>query len=431
MPLGNDTSAQLLQEELDRYGYAPNLSALRYLVDSYEPDFWNSTLYNGWFDAIRTLNPPAERAGLPAFMQTAAWWQQKMNTQLAAWTQLRHDNLLYAKQSYTTGITCLFPYSYVEPIPAFYEAVSRFSQNAAERFEAVEGVGTSLAGYVARHFRFMGAINDTLAVIAQKERAMAPLDDREKQFLRQMLRERNTCGPEIDGWYPKLFYNDKDRSKLPDLVVADVHTAPTDEFGNMVGWVLHAGTGPLNMAVVTAELPGEGLLSFVGPVMSYYEHVSTNFERLTDEMWQTAYAAAPSFRPDFVNLYLADRDGASRGGGARLATPGSGVGTDLSDDPVVPQAIQIAQNYPNPFNESTIIGFTVAPSQAYERVELAVYDVQGRRIRHLFSQELPAGNYTARWDGRLEAGGRAASGVYVCRLRIGSRQATRPMTLVR
>ncbi len=97
----------------------------------------------------------------------------------------------------------------------------------------------------------------------------------------------------------------------------------------------------------------------------------------------------------------------------------------------MPRAVQLAQNYPNPFNESTIIGFTVAPSQAYERVELAVYDVQGRRIRHLFSQELPAGNYTARWDGRLEAGGRAASGVYVCRLRIGSRQATRPMTLVR
>ena len=429
--LGNDASAQLLEPELDRYGYAPNLSALRYLVDSYEPDFWNSTLYNGWLDAIRTLHSPTDRAGLPAFMQTGAWWQQKMNTQLAAWAQLRHDNLLYAKQSYTTGITCFFPYSYVEPVPAFYEAVSRFAQNAAERFEAVEGVGTSLAENVARHFRFMGAINDTLAVIAHKERDHAPLDAPEQQFLRRMLREKNTCGPVIDGWYPRLFYNDKDRSKLPDLVVADIHTAPTDQFGAMVGWVLHAGTGPLNMAVVTAELPGEGLLSFIGPVMSYYEHVSTNFERLTDEMWQTAYAAAPSFRPDFVNLYLADREGSSRGEGSTLATQGTAVGTDLSDDPEVPRAVQLAQNYPNPFNESTIIGFTVAPSQAYQRVELAVYDVQGRRIRHLFSQELPAGNYTARWDGRLEAGARAASGVYVCRLRIGSRMATRSMTLVR
>ena len=195
--------------------------------------------------------------------------------------------------------------------------------------------------------------------------------------------------------------------------------------------MLHVGTGPVNLAVVTVEVPGEGLTAFVGPVMSYYEHVSTNFKRLTDEAWQKAHAKDPSYRPDFVNLYLADHQGESRGDGVRLVEQGPPVGTAISDTPAVPRTVEFAPNYPNPFNESTIIGFTVTSSQAYQRLELAIYDVLGRRIRRLLSQELPAGNYTVRWDGRLDTGKRAASGVYVCRLLIGSRQATHPVMLVR
>ncbi len=87
-----------------RWDYGRQLAALRYLIDAYDDSFWRETIYNGWLDGIRELNPPDDRTGLPAFMQTAAWWQQKMNTQLAGWAQLRHDNLLYAKQSYTGGI---------------------------------------------------------------------------------------------------------------------------------------------------------------------------------------------------------------------------------------------------------------------------------------------------------------------------------------
>ena len=57
-----------------------------------------------WLNSIRKLNPPKDRSALPQFMQTAAFWQEKLNTQLSSWAQLRHDNLLYAKQSYTGGV---------------------------------------------------------------------------------------------------------------------------------------------------------------------------------------------------------------------------------------------------------------------------------------------------------------------------------------
>ena len=71
-----------------------------------------------------------------------------------------------------------------------------------------------------------------------------------------------------------------------DFTIADVHTQPTDENGNLVGRVLHVGTGMLNLGVFLAESPSNGFAptAFVGPVMSYYEYTTENFERY-DRFW--------------------------------------------------------------------------------------------------------------------------------------------------
>ena len=42
-----------------------------------------------------------------------------------------------------------------------------------------------------------------------------------------------------------------------------LHTCPSDEFGYLVGWVLHVGTGPVNMAIVTANVTGIGPSPFI------------------------------------------------------------------------------------------------------------------------------------------------------------------------
>ncbi len=135
--IGNSASAQLLIPELNEYHYSSNLAALRYLIDSYDDEFWEANLYSNWLNIIRKLNPTQDRTTLPPFMQTAAFWQEKMNTQLSSWTELRHDNLLYAKQSYTGGTICSFPYSYVEPFPEFYQTLKDFSITAANKIESI------------------------------------------------------------------------------------------------------------------------------------------------------------------------------------------------------------------------------------------------------------------------------------------------------
>ena len=423
--LGNDAAGQLLASDLERHPYGTNLAAVRYLVDSYDDDFWGGSLYNGWLDAIRALNPPAEaeRGGLPPFMRTAAWWQRTMNTQLASWAQLRHDNLLYAKQSYTGSILCTYPYSYVEPVPAFYRAVARFARNAGEGFADVPELDRART-----YFGRVAVLNDSLAQIAEKEVGGVVLDDAERTFLRRMLFEQMVgCALSIDGWYKDLYYGGADQALERDLVVADVHTAPTDAAGNPVGWVLHAGTGPLDLAVVTAEVPGVGPVAFAGPVLSYYEHVSTGFERITDEAWEAAHATPPSFRPDFVHAYLADAEGRAYPAGPTLDR----LAVDAGDGPEAgPGALRLVPNVPNPFSERTVVGFTV-PRGRGGPVEVAVYDVLGRRVARLLREDLAPGHYTTAWDGAGSDGAPAASGTYLVRVTAGAETATQAVTLAR
>lgn len=419
--LGNNGAAQLLKKELDDYHYSTNLAALRYLVDGYESDFWDATLYNCWLNSIRTLNPPDDRSTLPLFMQTAGWWQEKMNTQLASWAQLRHDNLLYAKQSYTGGVICSYPYVYVEPNPQFYATVKAFANRAEEYFKEMSG-----AEEAAYYFSNVSKICDTLASVAEKELTNENLSDKEKTFLAKTLYDVNICGVQFDGWYRHLYFLGENAMLKEDIVVADVHTAPTDALGNPVGWVLHAGTGPINMGVFVAESENKSI-AFVGPVMSYYEHVTTNFHRFTDEEWATAYALAPSFRPSFVNIYLADSTGNSLGEGTNLAT-------SVYDDHTVtqiPHTPVLAQNFPNPFNSSTIIRFSIPHQLSGFPVALTVYDVQGRVVKRLVNAPVPAGNYFTKWDGTDETGKPVSSGVYIYRLMAGTNSMAWKMILAK
>ncbi|MGA3287454.1 MAG: DUF3160 domain-containing protein [Bacteroidota bacterium] len=419
--LGNDAAAQLLEPELAHYHYATNLAAVRYLVDSYELEFWKSSLYNGWLSMIRTLKPPQDRTPLPTFMRTAAWWQEKMNTQLASWAQLRHDNLLYAKQSYSAGVICSYPESYVEPIPAFYHSLSTFADIAVTRFTLMGETR------IRTYFSNMKKIADTLETIAQKTLTKTPLSLTERTFLKGMLiPPGGMCGAPYTGWYSSLYYRGEIDFGKNDLVVADVHTAPTDESGMPIGWVFHVGTGPLDMAILTAELPDGQYCAFVGPVLSYYEHLTTGFKRLTDEEWQTLYKNAPTLRPSFVNLYSANGTGVSMGEALSLTTSVENIPVHQQ-----PSSFVLQQNYPNPFNPETIISFTIPPSLAYSIVEVKVVDIQGRAVRNIFKQTLPAGNYSAKWDGTLGNGVSAASGVYFYHVIVGTQHHTGKMLLVR
>jgi flagellar hook assembly protein FlgD len=60
---------------------------------------------------------------------------------------------------------------------------------------------------------------------------------------------------------------------------------------------------------------------------------------------------------------------------------------------------------------------------ARSRATLEVFDVEGRRVTTLLDEIIDAGAHTATWNGRDANGRSQPSGVYFCRLMVGSEAA--------
>jgi hypothetical protein len=100
--------------------------------------------------------------------------------------------------------------------------------------------------------------------------------------------------------------------------------------------------------------------------------------------------------------------------------------TGVDFDPSIAPARSIRVT-PNPFAHETRIDLALA---APARIELAIYDTQGRLVRRLARGYFPAGQQVL-WDGRQEDGVECASGVYFLRGRIGDRTAAQRIVKAR
>jgi flagellar hook assembly protein FlgD len=85
-------------------------------------------------------------------------------------------------------------------------------------------------------------------------------------------------------------------------------------------------------------------------------------------------------------------------------------------------------SHPNPFNPLTRVAFSLA---AEGFVSLDVYDMQGRLVRRLVSEERAAGPHSVVWDGLDGDGRRVGSGVYVARLAADGQSAEHKMVLLK
>lgn len=432
--IGNSAAAQLLIDELNQYYYSTNLAALRYLIDSYDNDFWTANFYSNWLEMIRKLNPPQDRTTLPPFMQTAAFWQQKMNTQLASWAELRHDNLLYAKQSYTGGTVCSYPYSYVEPFPEFYRVLSDFALSASSKLQTISFSNPYLREMISGYFNDLKNISDTLLSISEKELRRENLSADEIEFLKNMIYPNGNMGSGSTpflGWYPRLFYDDYIHGNKglleSDHLVADMHTVPTDCLGGYLGWILHTGTGPINLGVFITEWQDGVQTAFVGPVMSYYEYTTDKFIRLTDQEWNDRFLQS-ALRPEWVNIYLADSTGNSRGNFPSLITS---VDEEITNDLMIPASEIFISSYPNPFNSSTLIAFKVPSMLANKNCTLNIFDVNGSLIKSLINETLPSGNYIVRWTGDNNNNLSVSSGIYFYNIKMGEQIKSGKMNLLK
>ncbi len=289
--LGSDRSRELL-DELNDSNYKEYDRQYRELEDefnSFDVAEWNKNLYWSWLFALKPLlDEPG--AGYPTFMQTDAWQDKELTTALASWAELRHDTILYAKQSYTMA-TSAAPMEeekpvvgYVEPVPEFYNrllALTRMTNSGLTEMDVLDGSSKrrleNLEGILAR-----------LVNISSKELENKELSKDDYDFIKNF-------GDNLGG-----VIADVDDKAKKTTIIADVHTD-----GNTMQ-VLEEGVGYVDLIVVAYKLPDGRILVGAGPVMSYYEFKQPMDDRLTDEAWRELLDSNPPDRPEWTANFAED-----------------------------------------------------------------------------------------------------------------------------
>jgi hypothetical protein len=112
---------------------------------------------------------------------------------------------------------------------------------------------------------------------------------------------------------------------------------------------------------------------------------------------------------------------------------GIGILTDIEQNITgIPTSFALNQNYPNPFNPTTKITFKIPSWEGYGvsrgvgPVSLRIYDIAGRLLQTLVSDELQPGTYEVTF-----VGSGLNSGVYFYKLTAGSFTETKKMLLIK
>jgi hypothetical protein len=290
--LGSERAKEIINERgdgdyasyLDRPDYADQLKNVSDEFSNLTVADWNKNLYFSWIYAMKTLLRGYDE-GYPAFMRTSAWEDKNLNTVLSSWAELRHDTILYAKQSNTVGMTAIMPQEkvvgYVEPDPLFYGRMSALTRMTRE------GLADADALSKKSEDRLIGLENalERLKSISENELGDKELTEEDYEFIRNVGNALDVAveGVEAEG--------------KETTVVADVHTD-----GN-TGMVLEEGVGYVNLIVVAYQVPDGRVLVGAGPIFSYYEFKQPMNDRLTDEKWKGMLETNPPERPEWTKSF--------------------------------------------------------------------------------------------------------------------------------
>jgi len=294
---GNSAALPLLEPEFGNQAFVGALGTTRALVDAHEAEYWEGSVYTRWLGALRSLSTLPEGAATP---RTAGWQARTLSTQLGSWAELRHDTLLYAKQSYTSGVSCEFPDAYVDPYPEFYRQIGEL---AAQVLAVMESLPSGAGDYktVAQTWATeTQTIAANLQAMAENQLTGAEHSAELIAFINDAVNweEGGGCGGpnyyDLTGWYLHLHLSQYDALEL-DPTIADVHT------DGQYMRVLHVATGMPRLMVVTANTCS-GPRAYAGVAFSYGEVVTDDLKRLTDEEWlvtvnQGAFPDVPWMSP--------------------------------------------------------------------------------------------------------------------------------------
>jgi hypothetical protein len=293
--LGSDRALAILQKlgDANYQKYDEQLAKLRQQFGEIGVQDWNRNLYWSWLYALKGLMAPVSGPGWPTFMTTAAWQDKELNAALGSWSSLRHDTILYAKQSYTPTLKAesVAPpviarpvVGYVEPAPEFYArlvALTRMTRKGLSEMKALdpEALGRlqALEDLIAR-----------LQSLSERELRNETLDQADYDFIKNFADNLTAVVAGAEATAQKT------------TLIADVHTDQNSKE------VLEEGTGYLRLLLVAYKLPQGHILVGAGPTYSYYEFRHPMADRLTDEKWRELLAGSPAPKlPEWTSSFAA------------------------------------------------------------------------------------------------------------------------------
>ncbi len=278
-----DTEYEGTDKEGNKITYDTQFSKLKKEFDSFTEADWQKNLYWSWLDALKPLLKDFGD-GYPTFMQTEAWQEKELTAALASWAELRHDTILYAKQSYTMEACGMPPpekpvVGYIEPVPEFYNkllALTRMTNKGLDEMEVLD----DSAKY---RLESLEKILKRLVELSKKELENEELTKDDYAFIKNFGEKLNGVIADVD-----------DKAKKT-TIVADVHTDQNTK------QVLEEGVGYVKMILVAYKVPDGRILIGAGPVMSYYEFKHPMDDRLTDEKWRELLESNPPDEPEWTN----------------------------------------------------------------------------------------------------------------------------------
>ena len=279
---GSSRAYEILKEEgdTDYVNYSQQLEKLRKEFSNLSIEDWNRNLYWSWLFALKSLTKEF-RDGYPTFMQTKAWIDKELQTALASWTQLRHDTILYAKQSYTPFAVSMPPKvgGYVEAVPEFYARMK------------------ALVNMTKMGLKKFNAINET------EEMRLQAMETMLKKLYEISLKELGGKLGQEDEYYISMFPEHIeeitagiDEKSKSTVLVADVHTDTNTK------QCLEEAVGYLDLILVAYKT--KEIYIGAGATLSYYEFKQPMEQRLTDEEWKEILQNSPPQRPAWISSFF-------------------------------------------------------------------------------------------------------------------------------
>ena len=280
--LGSEVATKILKDEgnFDYAMYEENLNKLKNEMPNELENDLDDILYVKWLKILKKLVDSDNNTSFPSFMKSDEWKKKKLETFAGSYAELKHDTILYNKQSYAAEqgegglsefrdmeIIYFDDRGYVEPQVEVYAALSNLAKDTKINFEKMNMIDKKGAEFLDN----FSELALKLFYISAKELNGEKLDDEEYNLIRYYGGTLEHLIVDSGAYEPGGDY------KKSNAIVADIATG--------FGLAREVAIGNPLKVYVLVEV--DGLYKICsGGVYDFYQFEVDATNRLTDREWK-------------------------------------------------------------------------------------------------------------------------------------------------